>query len=109
MLRRLEWLTFDWRVRQAAERPQTTATNLGFVFISDDSIEALQNGTLEYRVGLYWPRYVYGRLVRELEAQGAEAVGFDVLFPDLRADHPPVQEGQTLVPSDKYFATEIAR
>lgn len=108
ILRRLECLTFDWRVRQAAQRPQIAATNLGFVFISDDSIEALNNGTLEFRVGLYWPRHVYGRLVRELREQGASTVGFDILFPDPRLDH-----GTNNVPgavsSDAFFAKELNR
>ena len=67
------------------------ATNLGFVFfISDDSITALNNGALGFRYGLYWPRHVYGPLIRELSAQGSEAVAFDILFRELRPDHAQV-------------------
>jgi class 3 adenylate cyclase/CHASE2 domain-containing sensor protein len=109
IVRRLEWISYDWRVRQAASRSSEAATNLGFVFISDDSIDALRNGTLEYRAGLYWPRYVYGRLLHELTAQNAEVVGFDVLFPDLRTDHPHVGDGIGVITSDGYFAKEIAK
>lgn len=82
--------TFDWRASLAARCPSPVATNLGFVFISDESIAALNDGLLGNRYGLYWPRHVYGRLVRELAAQGARAVAFDVLFAELRPDHAPV-------------------
>jgi len=51
---------------------------------------AVKNGKLGYHFGLYWPRQVYGRLIEELSAQGAKTVAFDVLFGDLRHDHPPV-------------------
>ena len=108
LLRRLEWITFDWRARQAVLHPLPASTNLGFVFISDESIEALKNGTLDYQVGLYWPRQVYGRLVRELAAQGAATSAFDVLFPDLRPDHPAVQLRSGRETSDAFFAREMA-
>jgi hypothetical protein len=38
-LQRLEWMTFDWRVRQATNTPAQNAGNLGFVFINNDTIE----------------------------------------------------------------------
>lgn len=86
----LEWKTFDWRARLATNFPAPVATNLGFVFISDESIARLNDGSLGYRYGLYWPRHIYGRLVRELSAQGAVAIAFDILFDGLRPDHAPV-------------------
>ena len=79
------------------------------MFISDESIDALKNGTLDFRAGLYWPRHVYGRLVRELATQGARAIGFDVLFADLRPDHPMVQLRSGSETSDAFFAHEISR
>ena len=82
-----EWRALDMRVRVAVQFPAPSATNLGFVFISDDSIAALNNGSLGFRYGLYWPRQIYGRAYRELSAQGARAVAFDVLFPGPRRDH----------------------
>jgi len=135
---RLERMTYDPRVRAALRFPPPVAANLGFVFISDDSITALNNGSLGFRYGLYWPRHVYGRLVRELSAQGAEAVAFDILFRELRPDHAqvPVSNAQwpgvtgflaglhpgqpptlfedggeklTLVESDDYFAWQLKR
>jgi class 3 adenylate cyclase/CHASE2 domain-containing sensor protein len=86
----LEAHTYDWRVRLAARFPSPCATNLGFVCISDDSITRLKDGSLGFHYGLYWPRHIYGRLVRELAAQGATAAGFDILFADRRPDHAPI-------------------
>ena len=135
---RLERMTYDMRVRLALHFPQTTATNLGFVFFGDESIAALNNGSLGFRYGLYWPRHVYGRVYRELAAQGAEAVAFDVLFREPRPDHAQVPvsnakwpqageflaaihpkqkpvtyedqgESLTLMESDDYFAWQLKR
>ena len=134
LFEQLEWKTFDWRARVAAHFPSPIATNLGFVFISDKSIAELNNGSLGYHYGLYWPRHIYGRLVRELSAQGAKAVAFDVLFAELRPDHAPVPvnaarnpdlagwlarlhpgqspakvEDAVLVESDDFFAWQMMR
>jgi len=135
---RLERMTYDWRVRQALRHSPTVAPNLGFVAISDESIEALNNDSLHFRYGLYWPRHVYGRVLRELANQGARAAAFDVLFAGRRFDHgevsvsagqwpdlpdflsrlhpgqpPPTYEDNgeslTLVQSDEYFAWQLAR
>ncbi len=135
---RLERMTYDWRVRAAQWFPQPAATNLGFVFISDESIKALNNGSLGFHYGLYWPRQIYGRLLRELSSQEARSVAFDILFGELRTDHAsvPVSTNQwpglaqflatlhpgeepavfkdgdeklTLVESDDYFAWQMKR
>lgn len=135
---RLEHMTYDWRAREALRHSPTIATNLGFVAISDESIVALSNGSLNFRYGLYWPRHVYGRVLRELTAQGARAVAFDILFAGRRFDqgevsvsavqwpdfpaflsrlHPneaaPVYENNgehlTLMQSDDYFAWQLFR
>lgn len=134
----MERQTYDWRVRLAQRFPQATATNLGFVFISNDSITALGRGLLGPRYGLMWPRHVYGRLVRELSTQGAKVAAFDILLTELRYDHAPVpvstvrspeivpflsalrpeeapaamqQQGETylLVDSDDFFAWQLNR
>jgi class 3 adenylate cyclase/CHASE2 domain-containing sensor protein len=109
LLHRLEWITYDWRVREAARHSPSVATNLGFVAMNDESIEALLSGSLPYHVGLLWPRHVYGRLVDELSAQGADVIGFDVLFPDLRPDHPAAQIGGQEIPSDEFLVRSLAR
>jgi len=135
---RLEHMSYDWRVRLAAHHSPSVATNLGFVSISDESIAALQNNSLHFRYGLYWPRHIYGRVLRELAAEGAEIVAFDVLFAGRRFDHAPVPvsttrrpdvvefwsrlhphqspetyedrgEKLTIIESDEYFAWQLAR
>jgi class 3 adenylate cyclase len=105
---RLEWMTFDWRVRHAAQQPSPFAPNLGLVFIDDETIDRVLGGGFGYEAGLYWPRHVYGRVVQELRDQGAEAIAFDVLFAGLRHDHPPaVLPDGTEEASDYYFARQL--
>jgi adenylate cyclase len=107
---RLERMTYDWRVRAALRYPAPVATNLAFVSIEDSSIAAVKSGKLGYRYGLYWPRQVYGRVVEELSAQGAKTVAFDVLFGELRQDHPYVQMADGgLMESDDFFALQMRR
>ena len=107
---RLERITYDLRVRTALHFSAPAATNLAFVSMEDSSITAVKNGTLGYKFGLYWPRQVYGRLVEELSAQGAQTVAFDVLFGELRNDHPPVQMADgNLIESDDFFAQQMRR
>lgn len=107
---RLERLTYDLRVRVAQKFPAPAATNLAFVAMEDSSIAALRRGLLGQPYGLYWPRHVYGRVVEELAAQGAQAVAFDVLFGELRPDHAPVQMADgTLLESDQFFALQMRR
>ncbi|NOS69538.1 MAG: CHASE2 domain-containing protein [Verrucomicrobia bacterium] len=137
-VQRLENMTYDQRVRVARSHTVQVATNLGFVFIGDDTITSLGNGSLGFRYGLYWPRHVQGRVLRELTAQGARAVCYDVMFSDRRFDHAAVpvsvkqwpdlreflarlhpgkktdtfeQNGEefTLVESDEYFAWQLRR
>jgi class 3 adenylate cyclase/CHASE2 domain-containing sensor protein len=107
---RLERMTYDIRVREAQKYPAPAATNLAFVSLEESSIAAVQTNAFGYRFGLYWPRQVYGRVVEELAAQGANAVAFDVLFGELRPDHPPVElaDGQ-LIESDDFFARQMRR
>ncbi len=105
---RLERITYDLRVRTALHFPAPAATNLAFVAMEDSSIVAVKNGTLGYQFGLYWPRQVYGRLVEELSAQGAQTIAFDVLFGELRDDHPQVQMADgNVIESDDFFALQM--
>jgi class 3 adenylate cyclase/CHASE2 domain-containing sensor protein len=110
LFERLERMTYDVRMRAALHFPALVATNLACVSVEDSSIAAVASGKLGYRYGLYWPRQVYGRLVEELSAQGAQAVAFDILFGELRPDHPPVQmAGGSLMESDDFFALQMRR
>ena len=107
---RLERMTYDLRIRTAQKFPAPAATNLAFISMEDSSITAVKNGKLGYHFGLYWPRQVYGRLVEELSAQGAKTVAFDVLFGELRRDHPPVQMADgSLIESDDFLALQMHR
>ena len=107
---RLERITYDLRARTALHFPAPAATNLAFVSMEDSSIESVKNGALGYKFGLYWPRQVYGRLVEELSAQSAQTVAFDVLFGELRQDHPPVQMADgSVIESDDFFAQQMRR
>ena len=112
IFQRLEWMTYDWRVRLATNYPGPCAPNLGFAFINNETISELLSGRFGYRAGLYWPRHVYGHLIQELDSQGAEAVAFDVLLGDLRPDHVfqdgKFQDGRGLT-SDRYFAEEVRK
>ncbi|MGA3267017.1 MAG: adenylate/guanylate cyclase domain-containing protein [Verrucomicrobiota bacterium] len=107
---RLERMTYDLRVRAAHKLPAPAAPGLAFVSFEESSIAAVQSGQLGYRYGLYWPRQVYGRLVEELAAEHAQALAFDVLFGELRPDHPPVQMANgRLLESDDFFALQMRR
>ena len=75
IFQRLEWGSYDWRVRQAARLAPEKENRLAFVFISDDSIAAINDDDdLGYHFGLYWPRQVYANMLRELSAEQAKAV-----------------------------------
>jgi class 3 adenylate cyclase/CHASE2 domain-containing sensor protein len=107
---RLECMTYDLRAKAALRFPEPVATNLAFVSIEDSSIKEVLSGHLDYSFGLLWPRQVYGRLVEELSAQGAKAVGFDVFFGELRPDQPPVRMANgALMESDDFFALQMRR
>lgn len=108
---RVEAITYDWRVRLAAARHPVAATNLGFVDINDESIRLLKTGALDarFRYGLYWPRHVYGRVLRELHAQGARAVAFDILFAEPREDHAPVSLPAAEVLADAEFWSRLSK
>ena len=110
LMERVERMTYDLRARTAVRFQPPVATNLGFVFIDEASIKAVQSGEFGYKYGLYWPRQIYGRVVEELSAQGAKAVAFDVVFGELRPDHSLVQltDGR-LLESDEFLAMQMRR
>ena len=106
---RLERMTYDIRVRTALHFPAPVATNLAFVSMEESSIAAVKKSDeLGFHFGLYWPRQIYGRLVEELSAEGAQSVAFDILFDDLRHDHPAVHMASgDLMESDEFFAVQM--
>jgi hypothetical protein len=108
---RLENITFDIRARSALSFSPNAATNLGFVYINEDSVKRVWDGSLGYHFGLLWPRQVYAGVVNELAQQGTKAVALDILFGELRPDHAAVQltDGNPGPESDEFFATEMRR
>ena len=109
---RLERMTYDMRAREALRYSPSVTTNLGFLFIDEESIRRVWDGSLGYRFGLYWPRQVYGRVVQELALQHARTVAFDIIFGELRPDHGLVRVDNPDVPyleSDDYFALQMRR
>src|SRR5262245_43519880 len=102
-------MSYDWRVRLAHHWDPPITDKLGFVDIGDDAIAIFGEGRLgtNFQFGLYWPRHIYGRVVRELTAQGATAVGLDVLFDEPRPDHPPIQTSNGPISSDKFFQQQL--
>jgi len=105
---RLERMTCDLRARTALHFPAPAATNLAFVAIEESSIAAVKDGSVGFHFGLYWPREVYGRLAAELSEQGAKAAALDIIFDELRPDHPQVQMADgSLIENDDYFARQL--
>jgi class 3 adenylate cyclase/CHASE2 domain-containing sensor protein len=108
LLQRLEWMTFDARVRWAANSSPDYASNLlAAVFIDDADIAAVNDGSLGYRFQFPWPRHLYGRAVKELSAQGASMIGFDMLFDQLSSETKVEFRGLKPMISDEYFALQI--
>jgi class 3 adenylate cyclase len=112
VLQKLEWMTYDARVKMASHHPrshQINATNLGLVDVNDATIDVVNdNEDLGFKYALFWPRVVYARALHELEEQGARTVGFDVLFSGRRHNDLPVTNADgTLAVSDIVFADEL--
>jgi class 3 adenylate cyclase/CHASE2 domain-containing sensor protein len=108
---RPEWWSFDMRVRQALKSSPSVATNLGFVFIDEESLVYVRtNRTLGFNFAFPWPRQVYGRLAHELASQGAKAVALDIVLAELRQEHDQVQMADgRLLDSDEFFALQLRR
>lgn len=111
-LRRLEWMTYDWRCRDAAAHRPRIAENLGYVTIDEQTLRDVNK-----RLHVVWPfpRALHGMMVDELSAQGAAGVLFDVFFidedrrphPELAALIPPAEDGRPVL-SDAFFARALS-
>jgi class 3 adenylate cyclase len=104
--RRLEAMSYDWRLRLAAKISSPTQSVFGLVYISDQTIEAVADGSLGFSYGLYWPRHMYALTLQELHAQGATRVGLDILFAGQRPDHSLLNDPDKTHP-DHYFAQTL--
>jgi class 3 adenylate cyclase/CHASE2 domain-containing sensor protein len=91
--KRLEWISYDVRLRwvdsnRSLEDRAKRAEGLAAVVISENDVRDFNWGYFgrDKRYVIPWPRFIYGRLARELASQGATAIGFDILFQE---EHPP--------------------
>lgn len=111
LLEGLERACYDWRALLASRFAPASSDRLGFVVIDDESIRDIGRGESLQGVqfGLLWPRYLYAKVLEELRAQGARAVGFDVFFSDIRHDHASLSIGNTNIDSDAYFSVQLRR
>jgi class 3 adenylate cyclase/CHASE2 domain-containing sensor protein len=116
LFQRLEWITYDARVKLASEHPvpnQINATNLSLVDISDETIDVMDDGSLGFQYEVYWPRTVYAMALQELEQEGAKAVGFDILFSGLRPNDPSppatehLPDGTHPTNADRFFISVL--
>ena len=110
LIERLERITYDIRVKAASHFPKPGATNLAFLALDDVSFARMNDGSLGFRFIWPWPRFVHGRVVRELKAQGALAVGFDILFPEEYPSGPEtdqISSGGKTISSDDFFSEQI--
>jgi adenylate cyclase len=111
VFQRLEWMTYDWRLKLAASQSgHSGSPRFGGVFIDDTALQKMNEGLPGFRVSWPWPRAFHGRVVRELKAQGADCVGFDILFDQLqpadsRFDVPDRDQGK--MTSDQFFADQL--
>lgn len=116
VIQRLEWMTYDWRMRRLAQVDTRATPDLGLVLADNSTVERLALGLVipGENWDLFWPRWpVYGRLLRELRVQGARAVAFDILMTDRRfSEDGLLRRGPDGEPevysSDREFARELS-
>jgi class 3 adenylate cyclase/CHASE2 domain-containing sensor protein len=100
ILERWEHDTYDWRCRQALDDNAPAATNLASVFIDNYSLETFNEA---FQLKWPWPTVIHANMVRELGAQNAKGVAFDVLFAEK-----DMGEGFVDLPNDVYFAQQMS-
>ena len=110
----LEWKTYDFRLISALRHGSTTVSSNMFALLVDEpAIEILESGLWGLPVTYPFPRYVYGRAVRELKNEGAIAVGFDILLDQSRASdlfddpHASTNSARNVIGSDAFFAQQV--
>jgi len=108
-LKLIELNLYDWRVHLSMRRSRPETNALGLIAIQDLTIERLRRGfPLGEPYGLLFERSLYGRVLRELNAQGAAAVAFDIILAENRPDHRPFAVSETeAIASDEFFAAQL--
>jgi class 3 adenylate cyclase/CHASE2 domain-containing sensor protein len=125
----VEALTYDARVKLGASFNQSNdlSSRMATLFFDDVSVDKVNRGdySMTYAPAVDhesaeklfprqwpWPRFIHGQIVRELAAEGATAVGFDILFPELAPERPEesVKDPELgTLSSDEFFAVEMGR
>ncbi|HEX7860037.1 MAG TPA: adenylate/guanylate cyclase domain-containing protein [Verrucomicrobiae bacterium] len=129
LMEQIEALTFDARAKLGAALNDRSliATNIATLFFDDVAVEKVNDGSFSLAYApaeqpedarkLYprlwpWPRFIHGQIVRELSAQGATGIGFDVLFPELAEsrEEESINDGELgSLSSDEFFAAQMGR
>ncbi|MFP4705666.1 MAG: CHASE2 domain-containing protein, partial [Spirochaetaceae bacterium] len=74
-----ELITYDWRTRIVARERPPAESEVVLVMVDEESLDwALE----EFGYGWPWPREIWGAMLQYFDEAGAQAVGFDILFPD---------------------------
>jgi len=108
LAKKLEWISYDLRMKYAAGRPQPYATNvLAAAFITDTDLKSMNDGSFGYKEKFPWPTHYYGQAVRELARQKAKVVGFDILFDLLNPGAVVALPDGTKMESDAFFALQL--
>ncbi len=79
LLERLEWLTYDWRVRELAENV-TRSDAVVAVAIDEETVSSAQYASQPMLAVQPWPREVYGKLLEQALREEASMVIFDTPF-----------------------------
>lgn len=129
LFEQVEAITYDARVKLGAayNDVENVSDKLATLFFDDFAVEKVNDGSLTYYYApatnqasadaLYprlwpWPRFIHGQIVRELSAEGAIAVGFDTMFPELAPRKPEefvVDPEFGHLSSDEFFAVQMRR
>jgi class 3 adenylate cyclase/CHASE2 domain-containing sensor protein len=125
----LEVLTYDARAKLGASLNDLSrlGKNMAILFFDGVTADQVNDGTLapyyapavdlQTLTNLYprvwpWPRFIHGQIVRELAAEGATAVGFDIMFAELaqtRDEESVHISGTETLTSDQFFALQLKR
>ena len=87
---RLEWMTYDWRVRLAhnyASHSANDATNLGLVEISDNTIAAVNSGEFGYQIRSVLAKAGLCAGLGGIVQARRQGGGIRCLFAERRPDH----------------------
>lgn len=106
LFERIEWMTYDWRMRWAFTHGSPVATNLAAVLIDDHDLERI-NQDLGYHWP--WPRQLFGQAIRELQAQQCQAVACDIFFLERHSDFAETRVilADQTVGSDAFLAMQM--